>query len=288
MDYLEFKECVLKKINERIKEGEEVKLDKITKNNNLILDSLIIVKPGYNIFPTIYFNDFFEEYNQGNSIDEIVNEIFKISDFYTGKNNFMSNVLESFENAKKYLACKLINTKLNKDLLEKVPYREFLDLSVVVYCVLSNDDGHNSVLITNEILKEWDLGKEELLDYAFDNTPELLGEQIFPIINLFDNNENLTKEKIPLYILTNEYKYNGAICLMDNFVLEDLAQELNCDLVIIPSSIHEVLLAPKSIGPSKEILDNLIGEVNHGDLLPQDILSDHVYFYLKDEKKIVI
>lgn len=290
MKYIEFKECVLEVINSMLDDGEEVKLDKVTKNNNLILDSITIIKPGFSVFPTTYLNYYFEAYLHGKTIEEIVEEIFYISESYTGSHEYFSKILEEYEEIKDNIVCKLINTKLNRNLLKLVPYKPYLDLAIVAYCVMDKgDSGCCGIVITNKILESWDISKEEMLEYAIDNTPKFLGETLFPVTNLLSEDDPLYgSEDIPLYILTNHYHTNGAICILDDFILEDLARDWNSDLIIIPASVHEVIIAPKYMGGNSEDLDELINQINRSDLEPQDILSDHSYIYLKDKKKIVI
>lgn len=290
MKYVEFKECVLEVINTRIDDGEEVKLDKVTKNNNITLDSITIIRPGYNVFPTTYLNYYYEAYLNGKTIEEIVEEIFYVSESYTGTKEYFNNILEDYDAIKDNIVCKLINTKLNKNLLNLIPFKPFLDLAIVAYCVMDKgDDGCCGIIITNEILKGWDINADDMIEEAIDNTPKFLGETLFPVTNLLDKNDPFyASEDIPLYILTNQYHTNGAICILDEFILDDLSNELESDLIIIPASVHEVMIAPKYMGPNTDELDMLINQINKNDLQPQDILSDHSYTYLRASKKIVM
>lgn len=56
-----------------------------------------------------------------------------------------------------------------------------------------------------------------------------------------------------LYVLTNDAAHNGAACVLYPDKLKDLADEFGSDLLILPSSIHEVLIIADS-----EILRNMI------------------------------
>ena len=48
----------------------------------------------------------------------------------------------------------------------------------------------------------------------------------------------------PFYVLTNIQGINGAVCLLYPQVLKNFAEEAGRDIIILPSSIHEVLLLP--------------------------------------------
>ena len=57
-----------------------------------------------------------------------------------------------------------------------------------------------------------------------------------------------------LYVLTNKSRINGAAGIMYEGVLKKLADKLESDMYILPSSIHEVIILPKSPMFNKEEL----------------------------------
>ena len=85
-----------------------------------------------------------------------------------------------------------------------------------------------------------------------------------------------------MYILTNKLKIHGATCIAYPRLLKRIADYLEDDLVIIPSSIHEVLIIPASItqeGYSLEDLQFMITETNDTILTDDEVLSNHAYIY---------
>jgi hypothetical protein len=82
---------------------------------------------------------------------------------------------------------------------------------------------------------------------------------------------------VPLLVLTNESKYCGAACMLYEGLLRNLSEEIQSDLFIIPSSIHEVLLLPDEGEFSEEELSALVREINTHFINPSEVLSDHVY-----------
>ena len=72
-------------------------------------------------------------------------------------------------------------------------------------------------------------------------------------------------------------------------LLSEVAEIYEDDLVIIPSSIHELLIVPKDNIPEEytlEHFDAMIQEVNETQLPDDEILSDHAYWYHRDTKEI--
>ena len=82
---------------------------------------------------------------------------------------------------------------------------------------------------------------------------------------------------VNLYVLANEKGINGASCLLYKDVLKNFAAQVDDDLVILPSSIHEVLLAPYKKAPSLDALNEMIFCINRSELPVEDRLSDHIY-----------
>ena len=63
--------------------------------------------------------------------------------------------------------------------------------------------------------------------------------------------------------------------------LEDLAMQIEDDLCIAPSSIHEVLIFPLSLVQPARIIKT-VRDVNRTVVLPQEKLSDSAYIYRRD------
>ena len=70
-------------------------------------------------------------------------------------------------------------------------------------------------------------------------------------------------------------------------VLAELAGKLGSSFFIIPSSVHELILVPFRKDISVSALKNMIYEVNHTQLGPEDVLSDSLYAYDGNDKRII-
>ena len=91
---------------------------------------------------------------------------------------------------------------------------------------------------------------------------------------------------VPMYVLSNKSKLNGSGCLFYHNLLHNLCEKLECDLYILPSSIHEVILIPAYDHDSYDELTSMVKEVNSTQLSKEEILSDHVYFYSRETGQI--
>ena len=77
-----------------------------------------------------------------------------------------------------------------------------------------------------------------------------------------------------------------AVCYPN--VLHEFAMELDQNLYILPSSIHECLLLPDNGTYELEYLKNMVADVNHAVVSEDEILSYEVYYYDKATKQISI
>ncbi|MBQ3665029.1 MAG: hypothetical protein II919_02850 [Lachnospiraceae bacterium] len=324
MTYDEFLNDVREDINKLLGDEVCVKTHRILKNNDIELDALTIITKDSNVSPTIYLNSYYDEYLRGKEIDEITKEICDLYISNSTKINFDVDIFKSFENIRDKVVFKLINTKANKKLLRDIPHIDFLDLSIVFYCMFDNEYlGSATALIHNIHVNMWEITVEELYEIAKENTPKLLKYEIKEMNELirdilvgdikkvicenddrYDKNCETAnpevvadelmkdlmkaKEQISMYVLTNRQRMNGAACLLYDHIIEDFAKEMQKDLYILPSSIHEVILIPAINGMSREELTEMVKEVNKDEVDDIDVLSDHTYYFSREEGKIII
>lgn len=299
MQYEEFKLEILNQVKQRFREDKAVniQINSVIKNNGIELDSLVIFKENRKIAPNIYLNSFFEQYESGSEIDEIVIDLLDIYESYcdVSEQNAYEIEIHDFQ----YFCCwenqvffRLINYDRNKKMLEEIPYFRFVDLAITFHClIMKKDEGISSIRITNAILKMWKVQPSELLKCAMGNTPRL-----FPInfqsMNdiLSDLLENDTDEffdlslNMPLYVLSNEENMNGAACMLYPDVIHQIAMDWESDIIILPCSIHEVILTPYKEDLEQEELQNMVYDINNSQVAKEDILSDKVYIYHMETK----
>ena len=68
LNYEEFKQAVADNIKEYLPakyEESHVEVKEVIKNNNTVLDGLLVSSPDSNVSPAIYLNDYYEQYKNG-------------------------------------------------------------------------------------------------------------------------------------------------------------------------------------------------------------------------------
>ena len=297
MTYQEFKANIFHTISTRLGSDYRVSLQDIIKNNDTHLDGLTILSAGSNISPTIYLNYYYDKYLAGKSLSTIYDDILLSYHQNVPKENIDISFFTDFAKVKNHIIFKLVNYERNKELLSKVPHVRYLDLAVVFNCFInSTEDGYATILIHHQHLSYWNISTEELYALAMKNTPHLLHYQLQNmtdvIIDLFCNEHiELSKELLPvfpMYVLSNTTKLNGSGCILYEDLLSEIAQRLDSDFYILPSSIHEVLLIPVASASSYEDLSSMVHEINATQLAREEVLSDRVYFYSRHSGKVTM
>jgi len=294
MKYQEFIEHVKEYVTAQLDTSQKVMIQQVMKNNGTVYDGLIVIDPFLNISPTIYLNPYYDYYLEGVSIENICEDVLTSYQVNLPTENFDISLFKDFDKAKEKIIVKLVNYERNKELLSDVPHVRYHDLAmiyVVAICDFMNEFA--TILIHNHHLSFWDITPADLYFIAMKNTPKLLPYQFKPMETML---EHLTDSSLslvslfPISFLTNQIKVHGATCMIYPGLLKELSLQLEDDLIIIPSSIHEVLIIPASSVSSKYTMpdfSDMITEVNETQLTSDEILSDHAYLYIKEEERII-
>lgn len=196
----------------------------------------------------------------------------------------------------------LVNTELNKELLSDVPHIPYNDMAVIFYLASYDESQMKLTIIRNDLWKQWQVSEEVLFNHAQYNAPRLLGARITGMLDVakeilvgkMDDPGKDTLIKLiadgeavlPSYIATNVLKYIGAGVMLYRGFLQQFADQIQSDLVIIPSSVHYVMILPenqcKDIAGLK-IMKLLLNEVNADGVAPEAVLSDDLYLYQRGE-----
>ena len=70
--------------------------------------------------------------------------------------------------------------------------------------------------------------------------------------------------------------------------IKDFADKIGSDLIILPSSIHEVLILADNHTHEYEMFRDMVRHVNAEDVPKEDILSDELYLYRRGESSQII
>ena len=306
MDFEEFKNNVADQIKDFLPEKYEdasVTLQDVTKNNDTVLTGLLIKTEDSNIAPNIYLENFFEQYQDGRDMADILQNIADVRVQHEMEQGFDVSRLTDFDQVKDNIICKLVNAELNADYLADKPHTMVEDLAVVYAIDLGgNESGHMTAPITNSLMEQYGITQEELHDIALHNLSEsqiefktmrdVLVDMMFPDGIQPDDPRAFMlppeEENPSMYVLSNADKLNGAAALLDAKTMEDISEKLGGDFIVLPSSIHETIVLPVNEDMDRHTLEAMVQDVNAGQVAPEERLSDHVYMYDSQEKELVL
>ncbi len=289
----EFSKKIVEEIKKMIPGDQRVEMNSIMKNNGITEEAISIVEKDKNISPTIYLKEFYEAYREGVELELLAMEIIRRNKEYRLEESLDVGFFVNYEKAKGKIVFKLVNKDKNEKLLQKIPYYEYMDLAMVFYYLAHNEEvGNATILIHDSHLKMWNVTKGDIYKEACKNTPVLLPAAITGMREIIEQmmgdavrNEECIKEDVPMYVMTNPMKMNGAATMAYPNVIRNFANALGKNVYIIPSSIHEVILVPES-GTEGGRLNEMVQEVNETQVDPKEVLADHVYFYDREEDHI--
>jgi len=290
MDFLEFVAKVEVEVQDRLGKECSIGIHKVYKNNGIKHTGLIICPKEEALSPVIYLEPFYEIYVDDDGESSFDNAVTEIIDCYLSGNCHMDEInpgtIADFEQMKEKVMFKLINGEENKELLHAIPHMPYLDLAVVFYLLLSVDEKNQvSALIHNEHMEAWKTDVKELYHLASVNTPKTLpatlrnmSEVMTEILDLPEGLElDDPDDRVSLYVLANQKGLNGAITALYPNVLQQFAEEKQTDLILLPSSTHEMLIVPDSEDMDYEHLQLMVKSINESEVPKVDRLSNNIY-----------
>lgn len=282
------KQLIRNALSKKLGDGYSISIRQILKTNQK-LDGLTILQEGNIISPAIYLDPFYQDLENGASIDDVVKDILQIySETRMYPSHFDVTSIQNFDYVKGRLYVELINRHLNRELLEDIPHSLFLDdFAVTVRCMVAMRPEENaSFLVHSGHLGMWHIGQEDLLALAVQNTRELLGIDLRNMKEVIGEllPHSITEETADtaLWVMTNSRQLHGAATALFDDILKDFASA-HGDFYAIFSSVHEVLLMPTSDRFSINDITEMNQEVNATQVREEEILGTKAYYYDKDK-----
>lgn len=273
MDYGVFKQVIFERIKEFLPpvfHAYEANITTVRKINQKKEALLLMPPKGDQIaaMPNIYLDEMYEAFQSKQDIEETLRLIAAMIIHYTGS---LDAQQVDFKSKKDSIVMNLINRELNQELLETVPHKDVMDLSIVYRIIMEQDDsGLATILVDNRIMEELGLSEKELEELAYANTGRMFPVEIFKLSDL-------------LYVMTNELKVHGATAMMYSQAVDVLAEKIGGSFFVIPSSIHEIMAVPEW-QIDAETLAGMLEDGNRLCCLEEEVLSSTIYHYDKETK----
>ena len=257
MEYRDFVEQVKEQIQDFLPEkfaDAAVEVNQIVKNNDCVLDGLMVRTEESNISPTIYLNPYFEQIQDGAELDDVLAQIASVYQILmdkTGEGTATITITDNLMDGYGITLEELHDQALqNMDTLQP---HSFKGMNETV-----------AEMIAVDIAREQNVGMDEAKEMAMQMMPDIPDT---------------------MYVLTNDTKVNGAAAILNDDIRQEIAEKVG-DFYMLPSSIHETLIIPKDAGMEFKELEQMVQEVNQTQVAPGERLSDHVYEYDAKEHEL--
>ena len=295
MEFTNFTTLVQREVEKRAGENYRVKLNDVMKNNGVVLRGITLMQDDSNISPTIYLNPYYDAYENGDTtLGTVIDEVIDTYERNKINRSIDMKFFLNYETVRSRIIFKLINTEKNRELLRDVPYIPFHDLSIVFQCLVSEERfGNASILIHNVHLQLWKVNARELYECALENTPLLQGYELADMNTVLEEMKALggiddeeiedMQQEVPMYVLSNKSRINGASCILYKDILKDFAMVVDKDLYVLPSSINEFILLPSDGKKESVQIKEMEREINQSQVEKEEVLSDSVYYYRRSD-----
>ena len=207
------------------------------------------------------------------------------------------------ENVLENVVLQALSRKRNRQLLKSHPHITLLDLAGIFRVPVGpyKRNSLSTMLITNQIMEKLGLTIDELTEAARKNTVAKFGIEFenahrMGLCSLLHHPwipepfETASMSETGLYVLTTGIRINGAALILLPDILEQIGEKAGMDYYILPSSIHELMIARDDGLVNAKMLKELVHDGNRTDAIvrQEDVLSDNVYFYSCAEKSLKI
>lgn len=277
-----------KAVADRLGAGYEVQAMEVEKNNGMTFQAITVRKAGEKACPVIYIDGIIKEVENGAmDIQDAAVEIAGAAVRCQGGDAMAGACMDIAdglcrETVLEKVVYRMVNTGLNKNRLKSLPHRELFDLSAIYTMVEERGGESYGITISHEFCSAFGITVEELDGAARRNTKR----EGFCVMSIGEIMEEITG--IParetdgiarhMYVLTNKGRNNGASVILYREYFEGLARELQSDLYVLPSSIHEVIAIPAGVAGADEVRAT-VGDVNDKEVAREDVLGWDIYKY---------
>lgn len=199
--------------------------------------------------------------------------------------------IQHFENVEDAVLPVLYSKETFDFMEEDCPHRAFLDLGIC-YRIFGDKMGVpiGTMLIKNKVIEEWGITEEVLHQKAMENMLNCTTiKNMWDVLPISETDRKQHFEmdegdnQHDLYLVKYDMAFLGAGAMLDSGRLKELANQINTKkLIIIPSSVHECLVADGN-HVNIDYLRELIRFENKTAVKEEDVLSYGVYYYNVEE-----
>lgn len=264
-------------VKELVERGYQAEAHDVIKNG-VTFEGIMIRGEGA-VAPIIYTNEVIKvaEAN-GASLSEVIDEVIRE---YKEHKKIQLNI-DQFSNKKFILSHMYVGIQKasNEEIEKKMCELEGLE-SFLFIRDRDENGGSYSAKVNEQMLELINVSVDDAWERAENNT--FAETEIQSITSLlFDlggmSNEETKSDFPELYVISNNCRFRGASAILNRRALKEFAEEHGVDeLIVLPSSIHEMMILPYRGDMNLNDLSAIVKEVNAMQVEPEERLTDRAY-----------
>lgn len=282
MTYETFLKVTEKRIKDFLPEGYQNKMaviEPVTRNNGIMQEgfSMRSGKEKESV-PVLYLEPFYEEYRRGRKLEEIWRELAE--QYEAAQENIQDiSIPVEYEKVKDNLYVSVCSTEQNAQRLLDAPHEIKEDLALTYHCRVILFDGRvGDFMINNHHLERWGISKEQIQMNAWNNMKKIMPPVFVTMEEMIEHLEGTVsfeevaekklrevedagKDSI-FYVLTNTTMDCGAVYMFDGDLMAKIAKRLDSNLLLLPSSRHEILILKEMRDIDLFDLQMMVEEIN--------------------------
>ena len=277
-------EEVRRAVEKKAGEGAEVLIQKIPDNNGEMLTGIIVRMAGRTAAPIVYL-----ERLPSDSVEEAADMVLACQDLAEGREVQESaaraeELTKDKETVLAHVLPRVINHDWNREMLEGLPHREFLDLAVVYIIPLGNGA---SMKLKHGNADSLGITEEELYDASMRNAEDV-GYKIMGLSEVIEDVFSASEAAVPpdlrelpyemLVIRDRDWGF-GSRAILSGKTLRQAADRIGQDLYIFPSSIYEIIVTGKGETVEPDRARELVRSINRDAISKNERLSDNAYIF---------
>ena len=253
--------------------------------------------------PTYYFDDLYKTYCVEEDLSSCIEGVAGSMKCAIGKSQSLTANVD-LANIRKNVIAELVNPEVSDRYIHDVPHREFLNLCIIYRWVVSIDEeGVYSGIIDNELMGYVNLTEESLYKNAIRNTKRIIAPQlksfdsvirrmlrrsgksdkeIREFVGRIDNEDRI-------WVITNKHDFRASTALIYKDFLIKIADKMDSDFYIIPTSVNESLAVSANSSLVPEAMYGMLKDSNNNFLEDEDqMLSDTVYYFDRNKEELMV
>lgn len=248
-------------MEENLQESEYLEEISVVKSNGNKLDGLKYFSDERKDHPVVYANQYYKKEMTEAELQELAFSLLK--KLRTAKVLDKDKILKlrEFEFVKDFIYPKLLNKSGNEELLEDVPWVEWVNLVIVFYIRIPEDIlSEATAVVTKKNMAFWNTSVAELYQLS--------------VGNLRKETISLIPVETGIWVLRKDVQKYGAVIIILSEVQAMCAEKIGTDFYMIPRSLYECIIIS-----DKGTVSDLLKYINANPLEEKDQLSDNVYHY---------